>query len=62
MASFVRQLNMYGFNRPKESNQHVYIHVHFQKGNMNSMRFIKRKTCHGRDSEEESEISESSSK
>lgn len=43
MASFVRQLNMYGFSRPKDSSQHVYIHARFIKGNMNSIRQIQRK-------------------
>lgn len=43
MASFVRQLNMYGFNRPSDSHQHVYMHPRFQKGNLNNMKFIKRK-------------------
>lgn len=43
MASFVRQLNMYGFCRPKDSSQHVYIHPRFIKENMNSIRQIQRK-------------------
>lgn len=43
MASFVRQLNMYGFSRPKESNQNIYSHPSFIKGNLNSMRQIERK-------------------
>lgn len=47
MSSFVRQLNMYGFNRPKESDQHVYYHPRFIKGNMNSMRQIQRRTPEG---------------
>jgi hypothetical protein len=47
MASFVRQLNMYGFNRPKDSDQHVYFHPRFIKGNMNSMRQIQRKAPEG---------------
>ena len=43
MASFVRQLNMYGFNRPKDSDQYAYSHSNFKRGNANSIRFIKRK-------------------
>lgn len=43
MASFVRQLNMYGFVRPRDSNQHVYCHPRFVRKNLNSMRQIKRK-------------------
>ena len=43
MASFVRQLNMYGFSRTKGSEQHVYFHPKFKKGQINSIKGIKRK-------------------
>lgn len=43
MASFIRQLNIYGFNRPKDSDQHVYTNPRFIKGNLNSMRQIQRR-------------------
>lgn len=33
---------MYGFNRPKELNQHVYVHPRFVRQNFNSMRQISR--------------------
>lgn len=44
---------MYGFNRPKDSDQHVYYHPRFIKGNMNSMRQIQRKTSEGHEPTEE---------
>ena len=31
IASFVRQLNMYGFARLKDSEQHCYYHPDFQR-------------------------------
>lgn len=34
---------MYGFNRPKDSLQNVYMHPRFIRGNLNSMKLIKRK-------------------
>lgn len=42
LSSFIRQLNLYGFIRPKESDQYVYCHPRFKKGNRNSWRFITR--------------------
>lgn len=51
MASFVRQLNMYGFCRPKESDQNIYFHPRFIKGNLNSMRQICRKVSDKKDTE-----------
>lgn len=54
MASFVRQLNMYGFSRPSDSHQHVYVHPKFQKGNLNSMKFIRRKVAHPKDEQSNS--------
>lgn len=33
---------MYGFNRPKEFNQHVYVHPRFVRENINSIRQINR--------------------
>lgn len=43
LASFIRQLNMYDFLRPKDSSQYVYVHPKFIRGNTNAMRFIARK-------------------
>lgn len=43
MASFVRQLNMYGFARSKDSDQHAYQHPNFKREKINSLRYIKRK-------------------
>lgn len=51
MASFVRQLNMYGFTRPKESDQNIYTHSRFIKGNLNSMRQIQRRVSDKKDGE-----------
>ncbi len=53
MASFVRQLNMYGFSRPKETDQNIYINPRFQKGNINNMKFIKRKVTSSKNSSDE---------
>lgn len=36
---------MYDFLRPKDSNQYVYCHPKFIRGNTNAMRFIKRKNA-----------------
>ncbi len=47
LASFIRQLNMYDFLRPKDSNQYVYTHPKFIRGNTNAMRFITRKIATG---------------
>lgn len=57
MASFVRQLNMYGFSRTKNSEQHVYFHPKFKKGQINSIKCIKRKIINRPkdDSDEQSE-------
>lgn len=38
---------MYGFVRPKDSDQYVYYHERFQRGNTNAMRFIRRKNAAG---------------
>jgi hypothetical protein len=43
---------MYGFCRPKDSDQNVYIHPRFQKGNLNSMKLIKRKVGQPKSSED----------
>lgn len=34
---------MYGFIRPKDSDQHIYEHAKFIRGNLNSMRQIQRR-------------------
>lgn len=47
---------MYGFNRPKDSEQNVYIHPRFLKGNLNSMKLIKRKVGQQKESSEDDSI------
>jgi len=44
MASFVRQLNLYGFKKVKNSqNQFIYYNPKFQSGKRNMLKLLKRK-------------------
>lgn len=53
---------MYGFCRPKDSGQNVYIHPRFQRGNLNSMKLIKRKVGQSKSSEDSNSNDDMSSK
>ena len=55
MASFVRQLNMYGFARLKDSEQHSYYHPDFLRDEPEKYKLIKRKSPTSKQYSEESE-------
>jgi heat shock transcription factor 1 len=42
-SSFIRQLNMYDFSKNKETDEFIYSHPHFRKGNRVNLGKIQRK-------------------
>lgn len=60
MSSFIRQLNIYGFNKLKNTEQdQIYSHPNFIKSNRKKLRLIQRK-YHAKDNSAENDYEKGS--